>query len=456
MDIHTLVARQRAFFRTGATLDLSFRLEALAKLDRALEEGEEELLSALKADLNKSAGEGYQCEVGMLRAELSHVRRHLPRWVKPRPVRPSLAQFPGSCRVYREPYGMTLIMAPWNYPLLLSLEPLIGALAAGNCCLLKPSAYAPASSAVLQKLLSACFPPDYVAVVEGGRAENQALLEEKFDYIFFTGGTAVGRQVMEKAAAHLTPVTLELGGKSPCLVDATAKLDLAAKRIAFGKLLNAGQTCVAPDYLLVHASVKEDLVERLKHWCSALYGPDPLSNPDYVSIINQKHFDRLLGLMDREKVIFGGESDPDRRKIQPTLMDRVTPNDPVMGEEIFGPILPILSFDHLSQAVDFIRSRPRPLALYLFSEDRAVRREILRTVPFGGGCVNDTILHLASSRLPFGGVGNSGMGAYHGKYSFDTFSHTKGIFQASTAVDMPLRYPPYTPQQMKWLRRLLK
>lgn len=456
MNIHTLVSEQRAFFHTGTTLDLNFRLESLNQLDRILQEGEGELLSALKLDLNKSAPEGYQCEIGMLRAELSYVRRRLPKWVKAQPVRSSMAQFPSSCQVYREPYGVALIMAPWNYPLLLSLEPLIGALAAGNCCLLKPSAYAPASSAAMKNLLSACFPSKYVAVVEGGRAENQALLEEEFDYIFFTGGTTVGRQVMEKAAAHLTPVTLELGGKSPCIVDATAKLDLAAKRIIFGKLLNAGQTCVAPDYLLVHSSVKEELVERLKHWCTALYGPDPLANPDYVSIINQKHFERLTGLIDQEKVVYGGGSDPESRKIHPTLMDQVTPDDPVMGEEIFGPILPILSFDHFSQAVEFIRSRPRPLALYLFSEDRTVQREILRTVPFGGGCVNDTILHLASSRLPFGGVGASGMGAYHGKYSFDTFSHVKGVLHASTTVDMPMRYPPYSPQQFKWLRRFLK
>lgn len=456
MDIHTLVSRQRDFFRTGATLDLDFRLRALERLARALEEREGDLLAALRADLNKSAPEGYQCEVGMLRAELSHIRRHLRRWARPRRILPSPAQLPGSCRAYPEPYGVVLVMAPWNYPLLLSLEPLMGALAAGNCCLLKPSAYAPASSAAMAKLLSACFPPEYVSVVEGGRAENQALLEEPFDYIFFTGGTAVGRQVMEKAAQHLTPVTLELGGKSPCIVDATARLGLAAKRIAFGKLLNAGQTCVAPDYLLVHTSVKEALVEHLEHWIHALYGREPLDNQGYVRIINQKHFDRLTGLIDPDKVIFGGRSDPASGRIQPTLLDRVTPDDPIMGEEIFGPLLPILTYDRLEEAVDLIRSRPRPLALYLFSEDRAVQRQILKTVPFGGGCVNDTILHLASSRLPFGGVGASGMGAYHGRYSFDTFSHLKGVLHASTAVDLPLRYPPYTPGQVKWLRRFLK
>ncbi|MCF2596657.1 aldehyde dehydrogenase family protein, partial [Pseudoflavonifractor phocaeensis] len=290
----------------------------------------------------------------------------------------------------------------------------------------------------------------------GGRAENQALLDQRFDYIFFTGGAEVGRQVMEKAAKHLTPVTLELGGKSPCVVDATARLDLAAKRIAFGKLLNCGQTCVAPDYLLVDRRVKEELISRVGYWMERMYGRDPLDNDGYVHMVNRKHFDRVCALIDPAKVVYGGGADPDALRIQPTILDGVSPDDPVMGEEIFGPLLPVLEFEDIRQAEDFILDRPRPLALYLFSEDKAVQRRFVRHIPFGGGCVNDTIMHLANPRLPFGGVGNSGMGSYHGRQSFETFSHTKSLVQSSTRLDLPVRYAPYTEAQDKLIRRFLK
>ena len=456
MNMQALVSAQRAYFRTGATLDLAFRQQALDTLEDALRAREGALLDALKVDLGKSAGEGYLCEVGLTRSELSYVKKHFARWARAKRAPTPISLFPGKSFTLPRPYGVSLIMAPWNYPLLLSLEPLIGAIAAGNCCILTPSAYAPAASAALRELAEACFPPEHVAVVEGGRAENQALLEQRFDYIFFTGGVEVGRLVMEKAAKHLTPVTLELGGKSPCVVDATARLDLAARRIVFGKLLNCGQTCVAPDYLLIDRRVKEAFLERAEHWIGRLYGKNPLDNQGYVHMINEKHFHRVCSLIDPEKAVVGGGWDEDTLRIQPTILDNVGPQDPVMGEEIFGPVLPVIPFDRLEEAEAFILDRPRPLALYLFSEDRAARRRFVERVPFGGGCINDTILHLTNPHLPFGGVGDSGMGRYHGKYSFDTFSHVKGVLRSSSRVDLPVRYPPYTPEKLKLARRFLR
>ena len=456
MTVQELNAAQRAFFRTGATLDLAFRRKALDTLEGAICAREGELLAALQADLGKSATEAYMCEVGLTLAELSFVRKGFPKWAKDRRVSSPLAIFPAKSITVREPYGVTLIMSPWNYPLLLALDPLIGAIAAGNCAIVKPSAYAPATSAVLADLIAACFPPEYVSVVVGGRAENQALLDQPFDYIFFTGGVEVGRQVMEKAAKHLTPVTLELGGKSPCIVDRTARLDLAAKRLAFGKLLNCGQTCVAPDYLLVHRDVKEEFLGRLRYWMEKMYGTDALDNEGYVHMINPRHFERVVGLMEGEQILWGGGHDRDTLRIRPTVLDNVSPDTPVMQEEIFGPLLPVLTFDRIEEAKSFVLDRPRPLALYLFTEDKGVQKDILHSVPFGGGCVNDTILHLSNPKLPFGGIGNSGMGGYHGKYSFDTFSHTKGVVCSSSRVDLPLRYAPYTRLSETLIRTFLK
>ena len=456
MDIQTLAAAQRAHFQTGATLTLPARREALQTLRREILAREGEITAALAADLNKSPAESYMCEVGMTLAELSFAIRHLPRWMKDRRRPTPLAQFPARSLVVSQPYGVALVMSPWNYPFLLAMTPLIGAIAAGNCCVVKPSAYSPAASAVIRDIITACFPPEYVAVVEGGRAENNTLLDQKFDYVFFTGGVAVGREVMTKAAARLTPVTLELGGKSPCIVDATAKLDLAAKRIVFGKLLNCGQTCVAPDYLLADSRIKDELLSHIRKWIETLYGQDPLDNQGYVRMVNEKHFRRVMSLIDPGKVVFGGGGDPASLKVQPTILDNVSPEDPVMGEEIFGPLLPVLTFDRIQQARDFVNSRPRPLALYLFSEDRAVQEDFLRRVPFGGGCINDTVIHLATSHLPFGGVGDSGMGGYHGRASFNTFSHRKSVVKKSTWLDLPVRYPPYTPEKEKLLRLFLR
>ena len=451
-----IVARQRAYFATGATLPLFFRKQALDALRASILRHENDINDALMQDLGKSPSETYMCETGMTLAELSYMRSHLSRWARRHHVLSPLAQFPSDSFTVREPYGVTLILSPWNYPFMLCMEPLIGALAAGNCCVLKPSAYSPATSAVIRTIVAECFPPEYVTVVEGGRAENQALLEQRFDYIFFTGGVNVGREVMRKAAEHLTPVSLELGGKSPCVVAADARIDIAAKRIAFGKLLNCGQTCVAPDYVLVDRRVKDELVAALIRHMTAMVGEDATKNDEYVHMVNEKHFDRVLGLIDPAKVVFGGRSDRATLRIAPTIMDNVTAQDAVMGEEIFGPVLPILTYDSLDEAVAFINDRPHPLALYLFSEDRAVQQRFLDAVPFGGGCINDTIIHLATSRMGFGGVGQSGMGSYHGKKSFDTFSHEKSIVKKSTLIDLPVRYAPYSRLKDRLLRVFLR
>ena len=455
-DISSLVARQHTFFASGKTLPVAFRIEALDRLKAALLARESEINAALKADLNKSASESYMCEIGMTLAEITYVRKHVRRWARRRRVLSPLAQFPSDSFTLCNPYGVTLIMSPWNYPFMLTMEPLIGALAAGNCCVVKPSAYAPATSRVIASILSDCFPPEYVAVVEGGRAANQALLEQKFDYIFFTGGVSVGKEVMRKAAEHLTPVSLELGGKSPCVVDATAKLDLAAKRLAFGKLLNCGQTCVAPDYLLIDRRVKDEFLALLQKHIAAMIGEDALKNDKYVRMVSRRHFDRVTGLIDPKKVVIGGKWDESTLRIQPTVLDNVSPEDAVMQEEIFGPVLPVIAYDTMEEAIAFINSRPHPLALYLFSEDAATQNRFLSAVPYGGGCLNDTIIHLATSRMGFGGVGQSGMGSYHGKKSFDTFSHEKSIVKKSTLLDLPFRYMPYTAMEDRLVRLFLR
>lgn len=452
--IQALLEQQRAHFFSGRTLPVQARIQALDRLEQAILDHEEDLYRALQDDLGKSRMEAFLCEISLTLSELRYVRRHVKGWSRRRPVLPSLAQFPGRCSVLPEPYGVVLILSPWNYPVLLTLEPLIGALAAGNCAVVKPSAYSPHTSAVLAALIGGALPPEHAAVVEGGRQENQCLLEQSFDYIFFTGSVAVGREVMTKAAAHLTPVTLELGGKSPCIVDETADLTVAARRIAFGKFLNCGQTCVAPDYVLVSQSVKEKFLSEISREIGRMYGPDPLQNSGYGKIINQKHFTRLVSLLDRGKVVAGGGCDPERLRIAPTVLDGVTPEDPVMQEEIFGPILPVLTVDSLDQAIAFVRARPRPLALYLFTSDRTAERRVFRELSFGGGCVNDTILHLASSRLPFGGVGNSGMGACHGKAGFDAFTHEKSVLKKGR-LDIPVRYPPYGKKHLGILKKLM-
>lgn len=443
MKIHDIVESQRRYFQTGATLPVAFRLEQLKKLRAALERYENELARALAADLGKSGYEGFMCEVGLAQSEIGYMLRHTRRLARERRVPTPLAQF--HARSYRKPgpLGSVLIMSPWNYPILLTLDPLIDAMAAGNTAVVKPSAYAPAASALLAKLLGELYPPEYVAVVTGGRAENAALLDEKFDLIFFTGSQAVGREVLRHAAEHLTPAVLELGGKSPCIVDDTAKLSLAARRIVFGKYLNCGQTCVAPDYILCHRAVKDALVDALAWEIRRQYGDKPLEDPDYGRIVNAKHFQRLLGLLDQNKTAVGGGFDAGALKIEPTVLDNVSWDDPVMAEEIFGPILPILTFDSLDEVEALLLPRPKPLALYVFSSNEENIRRLTSRLSFGGGCVNDVVIHLATSAMPFGGVGESGMGGYHGQAGFETFSHLKSMVDKKTWLDLPMRYQPY-------------
>lgn len=424
----------------------------LQKLRDEVDRHEGALAEALAADLGKSGYEGFMCEIGLVRSELSYMLRHTARLARERTVRTPLAQFAARSFQKPSPYGSTLIMSPWNYPVLLTLDPLADAIAAGNTAVVKPSAYAPAVSALLAELIGRCFPPEYVAVVTGGREENAALLEEAFDFVFFTGSQAVGREVLRHTAERLTPAVLELGGKSPCIVDETARLPLAARRIVFGKYLNCGQTCVAPDYILCHSGIKDRLVEALCQEVRRQYGEDPLRNPRYGRIVNEKHFQRLLGLMDPDKTVIGGQSSPETLQIAPTILDRVSPGDPVMQEEIFGPILPILTFDRFEDLYGLLADQPKPLALYLFSENRPRVRQALSRLRFGGGCVNDVVIHLATSEMGFGGVGESGMGAYHGKAGFDAFSHYKSIVDKKTWMDLPMRYQPY---QEKRYGRLL-
>lgn len=456
MNIEQTVEAQRDFFSKGKTFDIKFRLDALDKLKDAIKRHETELLDAIKVDLGKSASESYMCEVGLTLAEITHFRKHLRSWARTRRKCTPLTNFHAKSMIVQEPYGVVLIMSPWNYPVLLTLEPLIGAIAAGNCAVVKPSAYSPETSRVVHQLISETFDPQYVAVITGGRSENADLLEQKFDYIFFTGGVTVGKLVMEKAAKHLTPVTLELGGKSPCIIDHTANLRIAARRITFGKFLNCGQTCIAPDYVLVEKSVHDEFVKLLKEETIKMYGNDIFANKDYGKMVNQKHFDRVLGLIAKEKIVYGGRLKAETLQIEPTILDNVTPDDAVMQEEIFGPVLPIITISDTKEAADFIRSRPKPLALYLFTNDKKIEKLFLREVPFGGGCVNDTIIHIATTNLPFGGVGNSGMGSYHGKKTFETFSHAKSVVKKYTWIDISMRYQPYASWKDKLVQMFLK
>ena len=455
MDIPALVSRQREYFLGGATLEPSERKESLLRLQKAILAREKEIAEALHADLRKSPFESYMSETGMVLDELRYIAKHLEKWAKPKRVPTPLSQFPSRSFICKEPYGVTLVMSPWNYPFLLSLDPLIGSIAAGNCVILKPSAYAPHTSHLLADLISSVFSPAHVAVVEGGREENSSLLEQRFDFIFFTGSVSVGKLVMEKAAQNLTPVVLELGGKSPCIIDETANLPMAARRLVFGKLLNAGQTCVAPDYVLVKRERKEGLISLLKSNIQDALGQNPGKNPEFPKIINQKHFQRLCAILEGETILLGGETDEAALTIAPTVTEASAEN-PSMQEEIFGPILPILTYDKPDDAIRFIREREKPLALYLFTESKAFEKRILQEVSFGGGCINDTIIHLATHHMPFGGVGHSGMGSYHGKKSFDAFTHEKSIVKKSSSVDLPVRYHPYTEKKLKMLKKFLK
>ncbi|WHY88819.1 aldehyde dehydrogenase [Neobacillus novalis] len=437
----SIIAQQKAFFRTGMTKDVSYRLEALHKLRNAIKNHEQVLMDALRTDLNKSEFDAYTSEIGFVLEELRFTLKHLRSWVMPKKVKTPLTHIGSRSYIYSEPYGVALIIAPWNYPFQLAIAPLIGAIAAGNCGVIKPSELTPKTSEVLGKIIHDLYPEEYISVVQGGVETSQALLNEKFDYIFFTGSVPVGKVVMEAAAKNLTPVTLELGGKSPCIVHEDANIKLAAKRIAWGKFTNAGQTCIAPDYLYLHKSIKDQFLQQFKETTIELYGVQPLNNGDFTRIVSDRHFQRLCSFLDNGELYMGGSANQEKLTIEPTVLTNVTWEDPIMQDEIFGPILPVLEYDALSEVLEGIHRHPKPLALYIFTENNTIQQEVLNSVSFGGGCVNDTVYHFASPYLPFGGVGNSGIGAYHGKGNIDTFSHQKSVLKQTTLFDIPFRYP---------------
>ncbi|MFP5386128.1 MAG: aldehyde dehydrogenase [Bacteriovoracia bacterium] len=455
MSLSTLAADLRKSIHSKGHLPPETRKRRLEKLKRTILAKEDLINEALKKDLGKSAFEAYATEVGFILEEINYTLKNLDHWVAPKKVRTPLTLFPGKSSVHPEPYGVVLVISPWNYPFQLCFSPFIGAFAAGNRVVIKPSEFAPHTSGIIKSIVEEVFEDSEALIVEGALEETQILLGQRFDYIFFTGSTAVGKIIMKAAAEHLTPVTLELGGKSPCLIEESANIDVAAKRCTWGKFLNAGQTCVAPDYVLVPRNKQAAFIERMNHHLKAFYGENPKASSDYPRIVNQKHFDRIENLINKEKVAIGGKSHRDENYIEPTVMKEVSWSDKVMEDEIFGPLLPVIPYDNINEAIEQILLRPKPLAFYLFSEDAKRRKEIISKVPFGGGCVNDTVIHLANPHLPFGGVGTSGIGSYHGKKSFDTFTHYKSVFEQGTKVDIPLRYPPYE-GKLSWLKFFIR
>lgn len=450
-EILHLVTAQRNFFSSGATKDVSFRLERLKALKKAIVRHEADIYEALWKDLRKSGYEAFMTETSVVLAELKYHIRKIKNWTRPQKVSTPYHLWPSSSRLYYEPYGCTLIIAPWNYPFQLLINPLVGAISAGNCTILRPSPYTPHVSAALREMLTDTFPPEYVAVVEGSKEENEILLNEKFDFIFFTGSTQFGKAVMRAAAAHLTPVVLELGGKSPCIVDKDADIGVAARRVAWGKLLNAGQTCIAPDHVWVHREVKESFIHAVIGNIERFYGKDARKSPDYPRIVNKEALERLRSYLQEGRIIYGGESDKEDNYLSPTLIEDIREEAGIMEDEIFGPVLPVREFEEISEVISFINSRPKPLAIYYFGGSN--RKNILVSTSSGGVCINDTIMHIANHHLPFGGVGNSGMGKYHGKESFVAFSNTKSVMISKTWMDIPVKFPPY--KNISLLKRLL-
>lgn len=441
--IDQLVSRQREFFNSGESRKLQFRLAMLSNLKDALLKNEQLILAALEEDLRKPLLESYSSELGVIIAEINLALKNLRHWVKDKRVKGNFLVFPSRSYIINEPYGVALIIGPWNYPFQLTLAPLVGAIAAGNCAIIKPSKTATASSAAIKTIIADNFDESYIAVVESDAGGNDLLLEQRFDKIFFTGSPAIGRLVMEKAAKQLTHVTLELGGKNPCLVDRDVDLDLTAKRILWGKFFNAGQTCIAPDYILVHSAVKEGLLEAMLKWLDIFYGSDPKASSDLGRIINESHFNRLKGYLNNGKVVAGGDFDENNLYIAPTILEVTATNNPIMQEEIFGPILPVLAFEHFEEAEAVINQNPSPLAFYLFSTNRKVINDLTRRIPFGGGTVNDVFSHILNFNLPFGGRNSSGIGSYRGEQSFKTFSHQKSLLVKGFGFDASIKYPPY-------------
>ena len=455
-EVRLVVDKQRFFFATHQTKEIDFRITQLKILKKAILAYEERLYDALWKDLHKSKFEAYATELGLVLTEIREHIRHLKRWAKPRRVHTNqMIHFWSDSRIYSEPYGMVLIIAPWNYPFQLLINPLVGAISAGNCVTLKASEFTPDTADVMRQMITEFFPPEYISIFGGGRAANQALLAQEWDYIFFTGSPVVGKVVMEAAAKNLTPVSLELGGKSPCIVDRDANLKIAASRIIWGKYINAGQTCIAPDYLFVHASVKAELMELMKLKITEYFGIDPKTSPDFVRIATVAKTERLAQFLKGAHVLAGGVVDLESRYISPTIIDEVKPGDPVMGEEIFGPILPVMTFDEPEEVIRYVNAHPKPLALYYFSENTKNQKELLAKTSTGGGCINEVLMHIANDRLPFGGVGNSGIGHYHGKYSFEVFSHTRSIMKKANFMDVPIRYAPYK-NKLRIVKMLIK
>lgn len=450
-SIKEIVQAQRDYFYTHKTKSYQFRKNALTNLKNAVKEHEEEIFAALKKDLGKCRFESYATEIGFVIEEINHAIKHLKEWIRVKRVSTPTVMQPASSQLYFDPYGVVLIIAPWNYPLQLTLSPLVGAIAGGNCCVIKPSEFSSETSKVIDKIISKTFRPEYITVIQGAVKETTELLAEKFDHILFTGSTAVGKIVMKAAAENLTPVTLELGGKSPCIVAEDADIEVTAKRIGWGKFLNAGQTCVAPDYILVHESVKERLVSELKKSFDEFYGGNAKKSTDYTKIINERHFERLEGLIDGGEIVYGGDKDKSERFLQITLIDKPDLDHPLMNQEIFGPILPIVTFKEIDEAIRFINERPKPLALYLFSQSDDTQHYVLSLTSSGGCCVNETVYQFGSPYLPVGGVGESGMGSYHGEDSFRNFTHQKSVFKRSFWPDIKLRYAPYKDKE-KFLR----
>ncbi len=441
MNIKEIVLTQRKFYLTEATFDYRFRIDMLRSLRTMLEKYEKSIYKALKQDLNKSTFETFTTELGFLYNEIKHTEKNLKDWMQDDPVDVPLTHKGTKNFIRKEPYGVTLVISPWNYPLQLAIAPVIGALAAGNTVVIKPSEFSPSTSSLIAKMIGETFDPKYVVVIEGAKQVSEELLNQRFDYIFFTGSTAVGKVIMREASKFLTPVTLELGGKSPAIIDKDANIPLAAKRLVWGKFTNAGQTCVAPDYLYIHEKVKDKLLKEMKKQIKSMYSKNARQNENFVRIINENHFNRLLRYLSDGNIVHGGEVDQDQLKIEPTILDSITWDDAVMQDEIFGPILPVLTFESVDEVITELKYREKPLALYYFGEKEKSQDKVMTSLSFGGGCVNDTLYHLANPNLSFGGVGQSGMGGYHGKHSFDTFSHHKSILKQTTKFDIPLRYP---------------
>lgn len=456
-DVEQMIESQRAYYYTGATKPAEFRKAQLAQLKQSIKKYEPEVLEALRKDLGKSEFEAYSTEVGFVLDSITNMTKNLDEWMEPEPVKTPIYLQPAKSFVMREPYGSVLIIGPFNYPFQLIMEPLIGAMIGGNCAIVKPSETTPNVAAIIKTIIEDVFPPYYIRVVEGEREEVTALIHASFDYIFFTGSVNVGKVIMKAASERLTPITLELGGKSPAIVDQTANLDLAAKRIAWGKLMNTGQTCVAPDYICVHESVKEEFMKKLKKTIRNFYGKDAQTSPDYGRIVSAQHFDRLSAIIDQEQeqIVYGGQRDRDDLYMEPVILDNIHWDSPSMEDEIFGPILPVITYNDLPALLRQIRKLPKPLSAYLFSESERAIEFFLDELPFGGGCINDTVSHVGSSYLPFGGIGTSGVNSYHGKHSFETFTHAKSILKKSTKLSTNVLYPPYK-QKVKFVKTLMK